>query len=173
MTILFWNFISINCSFIENESSESVGSVSGMGYTFLSINCSFDNNKALSGGAIYLQDSAKAILYHNTLNQNQATLNYGGAISSYRINLLYSYNSIYTANTEDGVITEAGQIRGEVLDGKNLIDNGTTITRETVFGNNEYKDGYIMPLEFAKSAPRLTINNIEIPESISADSIIF
>ena len=45
--------------------------------------------------------------------------------------------------------------------------------RNLVFGNNTLTDdGYIMPLEYAKTATRLTKNDIEVPAGFSADSII-
>jgi hypothetical protein len=55
----------------------------------------------------------------------------------------------------------------------NLIENGTTVTRNLVFGTNEYQDGFIMPTAFAKNANRLTSLDIEVPDGISADSVIF
>ena len=150
--------------------------------TFTAINCRFASNTADSpdpawtcgGGAVYGHSNSELYLYHCTFDKNQAINGQGGAIYTQdNTSTLYSYNSIYTGNTEDGIVSEAGQIRGTISgNGKNLIENGTTVTRDLVFGNNQYENGYIMPLAFARSATPLTAFDIEVPEGMNAEDII-
>ena len=166
------SLISINCSFIQNETdyfTKSTGTVDLYKGSFIAVNNTFSDNNAFGGAAI--SSDAKIYLYYNTFDKNKAD-SIGGGVYVY-LSPLYSYNSIYTGNTEDGIVSEAGQIRGKISgNGKNLIENGTTVTRDLVFGNNEYENGYIRPLAFAKSAPRLTANDIETPEGIDPEFII-
>jgi len=167
------NFIATNCVFVNNISESGGGAValSFGGPRFYSVNNTFTNNNAFGGGVATVHTSY-IHLHHSTFDKNQAK-DSAGAMFIHNTATFYTYNSIYTGNTENGIVSEAGQIRGTVSgNGKNLIENGTTVTREKVFGKNEYKDGYIMPLAFAKSAPRLTKLDIEVPEGIEADSII-
>jgi hypothetical protein len=117
-----------------------------------------------------MNSTAQAHLYFNTFDNNQVD-SIGGAICAY-LSKLYSYNSIYTSNTEAGIVSEAGQIRGTVLGGENLIEGKDGVTRDLVFGNNQYESGYIMPLEFARSATPLTAFDIEVPDGMDADDII-
>ena len=172
------NFIAISCSFNKNEPNSSISAFHNA--NLILINNTFERNSAVYyGGAVSLINNVNAYLYHNTFDMNQADS--GGAILHslllpyppyYSLCTLYTYNSIYTANEEKGVISEAGQIRGKISGGKNLIENGTTITRDSVFGNNEYKDGFIMPTAFAKKAERLTTMDIANPVGIMTDDSI-
>ena len=116
--------------------------------------------------------SASVEIYEASLFDKNKAKNdeYGEALVINNEINLYSYNSVYTANEKGGVVKE--QIRGMILEGDNLIEDGLIITRETVFGSNEFKDGFIKPLEFAKSAQRLTSIDIEAPEGILKDSIL-
>ena len=165
-------FIARNCIFNENTGE---GAVSVQNSSFISINNTFSENEAFYGAAIFVINNgknSKVYLHHNTFDKNKADSS-GGAIHFYGTNDLYSYNSIYTANSEKGVVSEAGQIRGTISgNGKNLIENGTTVTRDSVFGNNEYENGYIRPLAFARSATPLTKYDIEVPDGMDADDII-
>ena len=166
-------FIAINCVFLYNGNI----SIYGEGSDFIAINCIFYEHIGLPISVLRtsnLDEKTTVYLYHTTLNKNRTIASDGVAVIIRPPSILYSYNSIYTGNTHNGTVSEAGQIRGTISgNGKNLIENETTVTNEKVFGTNEFNGGYIMPLVFAKSAPRLTSSDIEVPKGISADSIIF
>jgi hypothetical protein len=170
----FGIFISINSFFVNNKTDHYSGAVEIDGNFFISINSTFIGNNAVRGGAIFLDATAIMYSQHNTIDKNQANGTNGGGGISIRnsINKLYSYNCIYTENEENGIVSEEGQIRGTILAGKNFIENGTTITRDSVFGNNEYENGFIMPTKFAKTADRLTAVDIEVPEGWDAEELL-
>ena len=64
-------------------------------------------------------------------------------------------------------------ISSGTLASNNLVHNGTTITRATVFGNNNITaDGYITPLPFAANAPRLEAGDIIVPTGKTAVDIL-
>jgi len=161
--VLWGNFIAINCTFSENNTNSiggnwvqngSGGAVYVLWSNFTAINCTFSKN---SNNAIYGIYGNNIYLYHCTFDDNE-----GGGISNFIT--LHSYNCIYTEN----------EMKGTVLAGNNLIANGSTITRPTIFGTNTLTtNGHITPLPFATSAMRLTADNIKTPEGIPADSIIF
>jgi len=169
--------VSINNVFINNFTKTYGGCISmlGNGSGGFFFNNSMIYNTAGVGSVLTLAHPAGTDYFvtisHNSILKNQTIEANGGAIRGLT-GKIYSYNSIYVANEEAGTITQAGQIRGTILGGDNLIENGTTITRETVFGNNEFKDGHIKPLAFAKSAKRLTENDIVAPDGLSASEII-
>ena len=160
------SFIAVNSTFYKNK-FDIWGTVSlvGNGCSFVAANCNFIENKSGSGAVYIHNDNKVANLYFSTFDKNEADGSDGHAIHSYGINTLYSYNSIYTGSTEQIVGTISGN-------GKNLIENGTTVTRDSVFGNNEYENGYIRPLAFARSATPLTKYDIEVPDGMNADDII-
>ena len=151
-----------NCIFYKNSAMDMPGSVIYLDYfsVFIAINCTFvQNSTNNNSGAIHIRSKSTAYLYHCTIDNNVEN-----GISNN--NLLYAYNCVFTGNT-------LNQIQGTVSGGSNLIEGENGVTRDLVFGNNTLTDsGYIMPLEYAKSAPRLTANDIEVPAGFSADSII-
>jgi predicted outer membrane repeat protein len=170
-------FIITNCVFTENSANVDGGAVCvdseppESQNSFISINCTFFKNSANDygqGGAISNRKTSRTYLYHCTFDSNQAKD--GRAIINkdpLGEGKLYSYNCIYTGDTN--------QIQGTITAGINLIECENGITRDAVFGNNEYDttSGYIMPLPYAKTATRLTTNYIAVPtEIITADSII-
>ena len=164
--------IADNCIFVNNTAIDG-GAVSAIGCCFVAINSTFSDNSAEHGGAI-LADGA--YLYHCTIDRNTATMSGSGGITStpYFV-VFYLYNCILTGNT---VADTLNQIEEIISGGNNLIEGENGVTRYLVFGNNTLTDsGYIMPLEYAKTATRLTANDIEIYEwyewaVFSADSTI-
>jgi predicted outer membrane repeat protein len=166
------NLTATNCTFCQNSGNFG-GAIHTRGNNnFTATNCTFNENRAdYNGGAIYF--SGSCYLYHCTFEGNSCNNSNGGGAIYKNDNLLYSYNCIYVNNSEKGSVTTAGQINGTITAGDNLIHNGTTITSATVFGTNQFTtDGYIVPLDFAKSATRLTTATIHTSDSIDATEII-
>jgi len=135
----------------------------GNGGALIATNATFVGNSATNGGAIRVASQGKAYLYHCTFDGNTANAN-GGAIHN-NGGTLYVYNCIFTANSVNGTVNETGQIQGTLSNEGdwNLIDNGTTVTRQTVFGtsNPQLVNGvYLVPVVFLRTATRLTNSNI-------------
>jgi len=176
------SFTATNCVFSSNTANYG-GAVGFSEGIFTAINSIFTNNTASIGGAVYAWHSSDVIAINSTFTNNM-----GGAIRGVYIYLyhstidknigggcpvffeLYSYNSIITGNT---VADTLNQIEGTISGGNSLIEGENGVTRDLIFGNNTLTDsGYIMPLEYAKTATRLTKIDIEVPPEFSADSII-
>ena len=189
---MFSTFSATNCTFTNNTANYGYGGAVYLldSSILIAINNTFKNNMAgVSGGAVFLMGSGSVAInstfknniagywygsinggyfYHCTIDGNKATTG-EGAMYAYFI-----YNSIITGNTVADTLNN--QIDGNI-GGNNLIEGENGVTRDLVFGNNTLTDsGYIMPLEYAKTAIRLTVFDIEIPlwmtMTISADSII-
>ena len=132
---------------------------------FLATNCTFNENTATSGGgAIYnvanINISSNVYLYHCTFDGNQAP--YGNAIGN--TGTLYSYNCVYTGDIP--------QIVGNIMDGDNLIEGvNAIVTRNYVFGTNQFNGRYITPLPNARAAKKLD-NTIQVPARMTADEIL-
>jgi len=164
-------FIANNCIFTNNNTTTWMGGAVSIhhGSIFIAINSTFFNNTAESY-VIYADNGM--YLYHCTIDKNKTKSgemihgSFGGLYE-----YAYGYNNIITGNT---VADTLNQIKGTLLGGVNLIEGENGVIRYSVFGNNTLTDsGYIMPLEYAKTAPRLTAFDIEVPWwIISADSII-
>ena len=156
------SFAAANCIF-NNNSSDIGGAVyvASGGY-FAATNCTFNKNSAnRNGGAIYA--TASCYLYHCTFDSNQASdVN---AIGNTTVGNLYSYNCIYTGKTP---IRGLGVMMGN----NNLIEGVNGVTRDLVFGSNQFNGRYIVPLSYARTAPLLTASNIQVPEGITADEIL-
>ena len=169
-------FTAINCIFSDNSSCVITAWHSAV---LVAINCTFTNNISNGYAAGVLTGDVNMYLYHCTIVGNKAE-NRGGVVSTiwkdnYR---LYTYNCIITENTVADTLNHFNGLT--VSGGHSLIEGENGVTHELVFGNNVFTNGYIMPLEYAKSASRLTANDIETPshprlhsQKISADSIIF
>ena len=104
-----------------------------MGSSYLTaINCIFSHNFTIydhSPKVLYIDTNSSAYLYHCTFDSNCSIYSgIGHSIENYGD--LYSYNSIYTGDTP--------QIYGDITDGNNLIEGIDGVTRELVFGTNEY-----------------------------------
>jgi hypothetical protein len=114
-----------------------------------------------SGGAIDI-NHAQTYLYHCTFDGNQASN--GNAITMNNNVALYSYNCVYTGNIP--------QIVGNIMDGDNLIEGvNAIVTRNYVFGTNQFNGRYITPLPNARAAKKLD-NTIQVPAGITADEIL-
>ena len=130
-------FIAINCTF--RNDNPNYFSVCTHEY-FVAINCTFIDIDE----PIRAVDMPHAIyLYHCTFDENQAI---GISGTGY----IYAYNCIIT-----GIQNITG---GNYLH----IANGV-LDRDLVFGTNVYKKGYVVPLDYAKTATRLTTNSIQVP----------
>jgi len=135
----------------------------------IAINSTFSNNTAgRAGGAIDAYAGSIVCLYHCTIDKNKTISSGGGGIYISKIATpngfvatLHIHNCIITGNTAADTLN---QITGDYSGGNNLIEGENGIIRYLVFGNNEFKDGYIMPLEYAKTATRLTENDIDFSE---------
>ena len=169
-------FIAINCTFNKNFSSYGGAIVNH--FIFIAINCTFYENIADSnyGGAIIHERNGDpyTYLYHCTFDNNQAKINGGGIYNrnyNYRPGL-YSYNCIYTGNTPNQIYFEHTTTFN--LIGNNLIEGENGITRDMVFGTNEFNPvvGYITPLPFATTATKLITSNIQVPARTTIAEIL-
>ena len=167
-------FIANNCAFNQNTANHRAGAVDVHPYAiFIADNCTFSQNiadcdgdttmaKVPGGGAICLCDNTSlSYLYHCTFDGNQSPI--GNAINN-NGGTLYSYNCIYTGATPQIA-------RRNIAAGNNLIE-GVNATRSNVFGNNQFNGQYITPLDYAKSATRLTASDIQVPAGMTANEIL-
>ena len=158
------SFTATNCTFNKNSSTDG-GAVYMLNGIFTAMNCTFNENSATnSGGAISSTSNFArngTYLYHCTFDENQASSS-GNAITN--AGTLYSYNCVYTGNTP--------QIVGNVTAGDNLIEGvNAIVTRNYVFGTNQFNGRYITPLPNARAAKKLD-NTIQVPAGMSVDEIL-
>ena len=167
-------FTATNCVFDKNSvvwtggSSAQSGAVSADNSIFTALNCTFNENftRGDGGGALTISNGSNVYLYHCTFDKNHSPA--GNAIFSYSADIrLYIYNCIFMGNTPqmlgDGYFTI----------GEKLEEGINGVTRDMVFGNNEFNPtvGYIVPLSYAVSAPQLN-NSIQVPAGTTANEIL-
>ena len=155
--------IAINCVFSKNFAQICGGAVDNIVNIFTALNCTFtENSTADTGGAIHVYTVATAYLYHCTFDGNQAPN--GNAIFKNNSGTLYSYNCVYTGNHP--------QINGTISAGDNLIEGvNAIVTRNYVFGTNQFNGRYITPLPNARAAKKLD-NTIQVPAGMTVDEIL-
>jgi len=174
-------FTVINCIFYNNSAGRRPylrgrGGVfhTSENATLVAINSTFYNNSTtFNGGAIDFDGIATGYLFHCTFDKNKTSSEgLGGAVFNDTSGKLYIYNCIFTENTAANILN---QITGEIIDDYNFTEGENGITRDLVFGTNQFNEtvGYINPLPYAMQATRLTnASNFKVPDGITKNEIL-